>query len=251
MKSTTVTLSGARGVTTAEVFEPAAPGTNRAAVAFAVEATGMNSFGREVAAQLVERGIVVVAPDYYRGNGPSDPESFDVTELTRSIGGLDFADAIADQLAAVDHLRSRPDVNPDRVVSWGYCTGGTLAWAASALDRRLAAAVIYYPSQPTFAQHDERHPFDVLDLMSVQSVPTLFLVGSEDDIVTDSVRADLSRRLKQSGGGHDLVVFPGARHAFAGPMPGRHSPGAAQAAWSRAQQWLDRYVGPDVVQIRS
>lgn len=242
MKTTTVTLRGPRGTTTAQVFEPDTPGEHRTAVAMAVEATGMNSFGLEVAARLVERGMVVAAPDYYRGNGPVDPEVYDVDELVRSIGELDFAAAFTDQLAAIDHLRSRPDVDADRVVSWGYCTGGTLAWAAAALDRRLAAAVIYYPSQPRFAAHDERHPFDVFDLLAVQSVPTLFLVGSEDDVLTQPLREELVSRNDSVGRLHELVVFPDVKHAFAGPMPGRHAPEAAASSWSLAQDWIDAHV---------
>jgi carboxymethylenebutenolidase len=246
MKTTTVTLDGPRGATSAQVYEPDRPGSGRVAVAFAVEATGMNAAGLAVVQQLVEKDMVVIAPDYYRGDGPADPESYDIPELVRCIGELDFATAFTDLLAAVDHVRAREDVDGARVVSWGYCTGGTLAWAAAALDRRLAAAVIYYPSQPTFAATDERHPFNVLDLTSVQVVPTLFIVGSEDDVLTPPVREAIRRKSALQGELHEVVVYPGAKHAFAGSMPGRHDAEATASAWTAALGWVAAHTGTGV-----
>jgi carboxymethylenebutenolidase len=242
MRTSDVALIGPRGRTTAQVFEPSSSGEARVGLALAVEATGMNAFGLSVVEQLVDRGMVVVATDYYRGGGPADPEVYDVPELVRCIGQLDFSAAITDQLAAIDHLRSRSDVDPERVVSWGYCTGGTLAWAAAALDRQLSCAVIYYPSQPSFASHDPQHPFDVLELLSTQTVPTLFIVGSDDNVLTEPVRQVIAQRNAEVGGIHQLLVLPGARHAFAGPMPGRHDADAAAAAWSAAIDWVDRHA---------
>lgn len=234
-----VTLDGVRGSTTAEVFAPAEPGSGRPAVVLGAEATGLNDFGRHVARRLVGLGHVVVVPDYYRGAGPSDPNSYaDVDELLRCIGSLDFGAAVADQLAGVDHARARPDVDPERVSTWGYCTGATLSWMAAALDRRLHSAVVYYPSQPVFERCDARHPVSALDLVRTQSVPTLFLVGAEDDVMVPERCADLRERMGQSLGRHSLVVYPGARHVFAGWMPGRHHAVAAEDAWRRAVRWL-------------
>jgi carboxymethylenebutenolidase len=235
----TVTVSGPRGSTSALCFTSSEFTSRRPAVAIGAEATGINDFIRAIAKQLVAEGFVVAVADYYRGNGPADPNSYeDIEELKRSIGQLDFTDAIADQLATVDYLRSREDVDADRVSTWGYCTGATLSWAAAALDRRLASAVIYYPSQPTFPALDARHPVQVMDLVRTQSVPTLFLVGGDDDVMTEDKRNELTYRMNESIGTHEMVVYPGAKHVFAGWMPGRRRDEAAADAWKRAVAWL-------------
>jgi carboxymethylenebutenolidase len=240
-----VTVEGPRGRTEAEVFAPALPGEGRPAVVIGAEATGLNDFGRDVARRLVGLGHVVVIPDYYRGDGPADPNSYeDLDGLRRAIGALDFNAAVSDQLAGIDHARGRSDVDPDRVSTWGYCTGGTLSWTAAALDRRLHRSVVYYPSQPVFEAHDARHPVSPLDLIRTQSVPTLFLVGDEDDVLDAERRATLQERMDESLGRHQLVVYPGAKHAFAGWMPGRHRADDAEDAWQRAVAWLTEPLSP-------
>jgi cephalosporin-C deacetylase len=50
-----------------------------------------------------------------------------------------------DALRAVEWLRSRPEVDPDRIVATGLSQGGGLTLAVAALDRRLAAALPEVP----------------------------------------------------------------------------------------------------------
>lgn len=75
---------------------------------------------------LPEAGVHVLIFDY-RGYGRSDRG-----ELRRD--GL-----VSDALAALDYMRSRPDVDPDRVGLYGLSLGGTVALAAAAEDERVAA----------------------------------------------------------------------------------------------------------------
>jgi carboxymethylenebutenolidase len=202
----------------------------------------MNNFARETATKLASRGFVVVAADYYRGQGPADPGTYDIDELVAAISRLDFSAAFADQLAAIDYLRGRADVATEKVVSWGYCTGGTIAWAAAALDRRLACSVIYYPSHPSFESLDDTHPFHVQDLLRVQSTPSLFMVGSEDQPLTEPVRQELKRRSVRSGDLHKFIVYPGLKHAFAGRMPGRYAPQESERSFNAALEWVSEHL---------
>ena len=59
--------------------------------------------------------------------------------------------AARDIAAGVEQLQRTEGVDPDRVAVWGYCTGGTLAWLA-ACQCDAAAAILFFPSQPTFAE---------------------------------------------------------------------------------------------------
>ena len=72
----------------------------------------------------------------------SKPDDYsDFTEVMGFIGELDFAGATKDILAGIDHARSLPEVDPERVVVWGYCTGGTLAMLGAALC--WAVSIVY------------------------------------------------------------------------------------------------------------
>ena len=113
----------------------------------------------------------------------SRPDDYsDFTEVVSFIAELDFTGATNDILAGIDYARALPEVDADRVAVWGYCTGGTLAMLASMLDRRLGAAVWFFPSQPTFDDLSPNHPFHPVDLIWAISCPVLVIYGDEDPV---------------------------------------------------------------------
>src|SRR5690606_31547689 len=105
------------------------------------------------------------------------------TEVIAAIEALDFTRATFDVLSGVDWARAQAQVDSRRVAVWGYCTGGTLAMLAASLDRHLAAAVIYFPSQPTFHDIGPRTPTHAQDLIWSIKCPVLFLSGDQDGIL--------------------------------------------------------------------
>lgn len=58
---------------------------------------------------------------------------------------LSVAKQRADWHAAIAHVRSLPQIDPDRVVAWGTSFGGGHALTMAAEDRRLAAAIAQCP----------------------------------------------------------------------------------------------------------
>lgn len=78
-------------------------------------------------APLTDAGLRVVAPEV-RGDRGGPHELF---------GG-----EVDDALAALSHLRARPDVDPDRIVVWGEGSGGVLAqWIALSAEVQAVVAV--------------------------------------------------------------------------------------------------------------
>lgn len=222
------------------VVAPGAPGPHPAVVVVA-EAYGVNQLMREVAARLAAAGHVALVPDYYRGHGLAAPDDYDdFTEVLEFIGRLDFAGATLDVLAAVDHARSLPEVDPERVVVWGYCTGATLTMLAAALDGRLAGAVWFFPSQPTFAQLDDAHPVHPIDLLWAVRCPVLLLYGDQDGLWAGGTGEEVARRLRRAGVEHRIAVYPGAGHAFSAPGSGLHHPESDAASWRDAVAFLRR-----------
>jgi len=229
---TETTLARPDGTLPVLVVTPESGG-NGAAVVQSPEGYGVNEFGREVATDLAALGFTVVTPDYYRGEGPSDPENYDdFTEVMGCIGALDFVRATHDVLAAIEHARTLPGVDPARVGVWGYCTGGTLALLAACLDRGLGAAIVFFPSQPTFPEHDAAHPVDAIDLLWNVACPLQLLYGDQDPFV--DTLAEVERRLGQWGITHEVRRYPDAGHAFTTPRGPLARPDAARAAWADA-----------------
>jgi carboxymethylenebutenolidase len=213
------------------------------AVVIAAEAYGVNRFTRDVASRLAAAGSVVVVPDYYRGAGLTRPDDYsDFTEVVSFIERLDFVGATHDVMTAVGHARALPEVDPARVVVWGYCTGGTLAMLASSLDRSLAGAVWFFPSQPTFEHLGPTRPVHAVDLLWNVACPVLVVYGEEDPVAPAEVIADLRRRLEQWGVDHEVRLYPGAGHAFCSPGPPLHHAEADAASWVEAMAFLTRVV---------
>ncbi len=214
------------------------------AIVIAAEAYGVNRFTRRVAADLAAAGYVVIVPDYYRGHGLSRPDDYsDFTEVVSFIGELDFTGAANDILAGIDHARSMPDVDPARVGVWGYCTGGTLAMLASMLDRELAAAVWFFPSQPTFHDLGPRQPFHPVDLIWSIACPVLVIYGDDDPIAPPEFIADLRARFERWKVEHQINIYPGGGHAFSAPDPPLHHEASDRASWADAMEFVGRHLG--------
>jgi carboxymethylenebutenolidase len=224
------------------VYRPAASGPHPA-IALGAEATGVNSFLRQVAATLAARGFVTALPDYYRGGGPRDPEAYDdLDDILAHLAELDFVRATRDLMVATDFLAARPEVDPGRLGLWGYCTGATLALLAACARNDLAATVLFYPSQPYFETLDERHPVSPWDLLWTATGPLLFLYGTEDIVLPARVEDDLRRRIDEWQLDAELTMFPGAGHAFCAPGASYHEPGAADGGWQAAVRFIERHL---------
>ncbi|HTT79392.1 MAG TPA: dienelactone hydrolase family protein, partial [Stellaceae bacterium] len=156
----------------------------------------------------------------------------------------DYDGAIAeafDAYAALDWLARQDFVDPDRVAVLGFSMGGIatlddVAAGVGAIEkaekRHFRAAVAYYPCTRYRA--------------GVMTVPTLILVGAEDDWARAKWCRDMMARRNGKGAPVKLVVYPGATHAFNIPRPPRqymghhlaYDPQATADAWKEVRAFL-------------
>jgi carboxymethylenebutenolidase len=238
-----VELAGVDGPVTTLVHRPDRPGPHPA-IALGAEATGVNEFLRRIAATLASRGFVTALPDYFRGGGPRDPDNYDdFDDILPHLDALDFTRATRDVALAADMLVHRPDVDPDRLGVWGYCTGATLALLAATVRSDVRAAVLFYPSQPFFERADDRHPPSPLDLLWALDAKTLWIFGDEDVVYPAPVQQDLRRRIEQWQVDVDVRVYPGAPHAFSAPGASFYAEGASRHSWQEALQFVEQHLG--------
>lgn len=242
MEPTTIDLEHHGATVPTLVYRPEVGGP-APAIVICAEAYGLNEFTRGVAAALAAEGYVVVVPDYYRGKGLKAPDDYtDFTEVMSFIDALDFVGATRDILAGIDHARSMPEVDPDRVAVWGYCTGSTLAMLAGTLDRQLAAAVFFFPSQPTFPELTRKRPVHPIDAMWGISCPMLLIYGDQDPLMPPEALADVRDRLERWQVDHEIRIYEGAGHAFSAPVPPLRHDAAAKASWTDAVAFVDRVL---------
>jgi carboxymethylenebutenolidase len=222
------------------VAEPEAPG-RYPAVVLGIEAMGPNRFNRMTARDIAALGYVVVSPDYYRGGGPSRPDDYDdFTEVIAAIDELDFRRATFDLLVAIDWARAQPHVDASRVALWGYCTGGTLALLAAALDRKVMGTLLFFPSQPRFEALTVKRPAHAVDMAWAIQSPVLLIAGGDDPVLSPEVVAEMRRVFERFEVEHEFHVFEGAGHAFTGPARHMHHAEATAASWKRATDFIAR-----------
>ena len=220
------------------LYRPSAPGRHPAVV-IGQEATGPNAFIRQTGLALAHMGYVVVVPDYYRGEGPPDPEAYeDIDTLVGYLDALDFRRGAYDLMAALDYAKSRPDVDDQRLALWAYCTGATLALIAACLRSDVTATVLFYPSQPRFDTLSATKPAHAIDLVWNLTSDVLLLVGEDDFVWPPELLDELRMRFTRWDVDHTIRTYAGAGHAFCSPAPMFHNPDAERAGWCDAVDFM-------------
>ncbi|MHB1981536.1 MAG: dienelactone hydrolase family protein [Sulfobacillus sp.] len=131
-----------------------------------------------------------------------------------------------DLLGAVSYLEQRPDVDPDRIASLGFCMGGGLAVALATKASNLWKTVIFYGDHP---------PLEDVPAIHAQ---VLGLYGGTDARITDNVPA-FSAAMAQAGRSFTSHVYPGAGHAFFNDSrPAAYHQEAAHDAWLKVKAFL-------------
>jgi carboxymethylenebutenolidase len=225
---TNVSFQGPGGVTLRGYL--ALPGNSGPypAVLMVHEWWGLNQDVAALADALAREGYVVLAADAFRGSVAQT--SADAMKQVQSTPSEQIA---ADLDAALDYLRSHPQVDPQRVASLGFCFGGTQSMYMGTRNPELAAVVIFYGSGPIT---------DPDRLGSMRSAgPVLGIYGEQDgNIPVDRVRA-FEQALKARNVENTITVYPGVGHAFVKSDTYRNG-AAAEQAWRQMVQFLNRNI---------
>lgn len=200
-----VTYPTEDGLSLAAWFLPAAGGESSGTVVVFNGNAGNRAGRVPLAEALAGHGFAVLLVDYrgYGGNPGRPSES-----------GL-----AADGRAAVAYLRTRPDVDPDRLAYFGESLGAAVALGL-ARHHPPAALVLrspftslpdigstHYPFLPTSLMLWDRYPN--LETIGAIDVPTLIVAGSADSVVP----LEQSRQLYEAAPGMKrFVLIDGADH---------------------------------------
>jgi carboxymethylenebutenolidase len=193
------------------------------------EIFGVNDYVTGTCRRLADLGYVALAPDLFWRIAPGlalDHDEEGLAKAMENVQRFDAATAVLDAAAAVEHLRSLPEVQGG-VGVLGFCLGGTLAYLVAAASEP-DAAVSYYGSGVA----------DAIDQAVQIECPTLVHFGGDDPYIpreqVDAVVAGLDAHP-----GIEVIVHEGAGHAFDNHLaPAFHQPDAADAAWQRTKAFL-------------
>jgi carboxymethylenebutenolidase len=187
-----------------------APEGSEPGVAIIPDVRGLYPFYVELAERFAEAGHHAIAFDYYgrtAGLGPRD-DKFEFMPHREQVN-RHHERALEDLATASAALRDRTGVS--KVVTVGFCFGGSLSFVAAASpDLDLAGVVGFYGVL-------DRERFDgrgVLTQAAEIRHPVLGLFGGADEAIPEERIDDFEAQLSAAGVEHEIHVYPGAPHSF-------------------------------------
>ena len=227
----TVTVDG--GSMRCYVTLPAGAGPSPAVVVIQ-HAGGVDPFVQSMTDHIAEAGFVGISPDLYHRDDPNAGDD----ALTR-MGRLRDANIVPDVHAAIEHVKTLPDVRAERVGITGFCMGGRVAYLMAAHSPELKAAVVFYGGNIMAPWGEGPAPFDLSERIGC---PVLGLFGEEDGNPNPADVAKIDAELTRLGKPHEFHSYAGAGHAFMNEGRPSHRPEAADDAWRRCIGWFDRLL---------
>ncbi|PSQ78986.1 MAG: dienelactone hydrolase family protein [Bacteroidetes bacterium QH_6_63_17] len=190
---------------------------------------GLNDNIRTATRRLAGQGYRALAVDIYRGATANTADSARAL-MQRA---MRRPDRVTSNLQdAHDYLRS--DAEAPRVAVMGWCFGGGRTFdAVAAAPTQYHAAVAYYGAPESMTT-------EVLD---ETTTPILAHFGREDQAVSPESAKEFQSRVEEAGA-EGAIHFYDAGHAFANPSGDSYEPEAAEQAWSRTTDFLERHLYP-------
>ncbi|HVT04436.1 MAG TPA: dienelactone hydrolase family protein [Thermoanaerobaculia bacterium] len=181
----------------------------------------------ELADRFAKAGFIALAPDLYHGKTTRSPD-----EAGKMLMELDGERAEKEIAGAGQHLLGQPQCSSRTFGVVGFCMGGALAQYAASKNQRVGAAVSFYGGF-------KKLPIDWTSL----SAPILLIYGEQDQGVPPQQGKDLAKQLKEAGKDVELVIYPGAGHAFFNDArPEAYKAEPAADAWKRTVEFFRKNV---------
>jgi dienelactone hydrolase len=196
------------------------------------------------AIELARLGAVVIAIDAPFARREGEPVAFTPRDRAEQV------QLIVDLRRAVDLLRSRHDVDPDRIGYLGYSYGGAMGGLLAGVEHRIAAFVLMVgdgglvehaagPDEPGLLSSlaprrreewlDAMEPIEPLTWIEDANAPLLFLSGRHDQLVPPRDAARYQRAAPEP----KQIRWYASDHF----LPPR--------AWCDAARFLGTYLGID------
>ena len=197
------------------------------------EIFGVTDYMKSRARDLAQLGYLVMVPHLFWRLGENVVVPEDTEEgLQRAFGylqRLDEMQAVDDAAAALERLRAMPETGGKAGVL-GLCMGGRLAYRL-AVRSDPDVLVSYYGSGIGAMLGDAPRV----------TAPSLFHFGDADAFLpleeANQIAAAFGARSEC-----EVLIHPGAGHAFDNPSPMFHHPRASAEAWPQTAAFLQRHL---------
>ncbi|WP_158890999.1 dienelactone hydrolase family protein [Amycolatopsis anabasis] len=203
---------------------PAEP--SGAAVVLLPDVRGLHEFYRDLARRFAEAGVTALAIDYYGRTALDDERGPDFDGFAH-VQRLRPEHSAADIRAAVSHLCAAGG----SVFTVGFCLGGAMSWAQSAVDDRLAGVIGCYG-----------RPDECRDFIPEMRAPLLVLAAGADALTPAEDAQRFHTELTAAGVQHRFVLYDRAPHSFFDGEFAEHAETCAHA-WKQVLDFIAAHSG--------
>src|SRR5262245_53843615 len=204
------------------------------------EVWGVHEWVRDVTRRFAKAGYYAVAPELFKREG-GVAQLPNIQDILKIVLAVPRKQLLGDIAAAVDWAKKRPGARADRAGVTGWCWGGGVVFQVAATNPDMKAAVAWYGS-PTRPFPDQPNPVTGFDVAKDIKIPILGLFGETDTGPSPADARKMFEMLKQVNAADEIVIYPGAGHAFFADYRPSYNATAAADAWKRCTGWFDKYL---------
>lgn len=204
------------------------------------EVWGVHEWVRDVTRRFAKAGYYAVAPELFKREG-NVGQLPNIQDILKIVFAVPRKQVLGDVAATIDWAKNRPGARADRVGVTGWCWGGGVVYQVAATNPDIKAAVAWYgpPGRPF---PDQPAPVGGFDVAKDIKAPLLGLYGETDTSPTPADAKKLGELIKMHNPNVEIVVYPGAGHAFFADYRPSFNASAAADGWKRCTDWFAKYL---------
>lgn len=223
-----ITFTGDSATMDAYVVYDSTSKVRRPAILVVPEWWGLNDYPKSRARQLARLGYIAMAIDVY-GNG----KVADNPDSAKAYAGPFYMHPEKGKAridAAIDKIKTYPDVDTTNIAAIGYCFGGGILLNTVRLGDPLKAVVSFHGNLVGIPARK--------DLLTAK---LLICQGNDDQFVPQKEVAEFKKQMDAIGASYTFIGYDGATHAFTNPastatgqkfhMPIAYNAKADTASW--------------------
>lgn len=201
---------------------------------------GVNEHYQDVCRRLAKLGYWAIAPELFARQGDVSTMANAGEIMSQIVRRVADSQIMSDLDATLAWTGQSGLARKSEQAVTGFCWGGRIAWLYCGHNPALKAGIAWYGRlEGNTTDLQPRHP---LDAAAQLRVPVLGLYGGADQsIPADSIER-MRTALGAAGNPSEIIVYPGAPHAFFADYRSSYRKEAAEDGWMRLQAWLGSHL---------
>ncbi|MGM3306700.1 dienelactone hydrolase family protein [Anabaena sp. WFMT] len=235
INTTKVNLSQDDCQVEAYLATPTVPGSYPGVIVLQ-EIFGVNVHIRDVTERIAKLGYVAIAPALFQRQAPGFETGYtpqDI-EIGREYASQTKAsELLSDIQAAINYLKTLPQVKKDGFGCIGFCFGGHVAYLAATLPD-IQATASFYGAGITTRTPGGGNPTITRTRDITGTIYAFF--GTEDTSIPKEQVDEIEAELKKYNISHHVFRYDGSNHGFFCDRRASYNPKAAADAWEQVQK---------------